>query len=1431
MKNKFLQFFTKSKILDEREFDIIKDNCEFTIANVNNKISIGIEITSLIDPTVFFKLYQRTTRNSKKDVEIILNVDNVIFNAIDVQEYLDFYNNKHVENLLLKNILKRKKCEIKENDLYIYYLNLTEREILFNEKENFKRYFNIFGINFNDIIFVLDETYKEIELFRSRKLDTKKILAEKQEAEKKPEKRKMPISGSIEPITNLVPEQMNAIIQGEVFKISNVQLQNNRTIYKFFITDYTDSIIIKAFPNERVGLSNQLLNSIEKGCWIKAKIILQIDKYEKNQLSGVIKQISVEDKPKSSARDINSERKRVEFINHTKMTAFEGLIDIKEFSDELINLGYQHLAITDKFNCQIFPTIFNYKKYAKKDLNLIYGFQTFLSEHQCDIVTNPIDQNIWEAQYVVYDIETTGLYPLVDDIIEFGAVKYQNGKVIDRINFFIKTEKALPKFIQELTGITDSMLKDGYDIKTALIKIKEFFGNAVLIAHNGKNFDLKFLNKKLEENNLDLINNCSIDTLILSRARNKKFKSHSLSNISRKLGIFYNEDVAHRADFDAEVLLKVWKNMMEYLDLENIININEINEKLFCIEVISKTRDPLINIHAKNQMGINNLYNLISLANTTPYGKSVLFINDLMRFKNNLIISNSPSEGDVIKEALSGTDVDLRKAISFYDVVFVSPVSCFDHEINRKLITVDGIKKALKRIIEIAESCSKKVIASSDTYYMNEEDEIYYEVYVYTKSIGGKRHRIYSHRDSNAVLPKYHFRTTSELLNDFNFLGKEKAYEIVVTNSNDLATSINYDLIPIKEQLSTPTIDGAKEKLEDLVKTNMLLKYGENPDVSIVQRINKELKAIITNGFSVIYWFSHLLVKKSLDEGYLVGSRGSVGSSLVATLVNITDVNPLPPHYLCEKCKYFKYVDASINSGFDLPNIACPICNHEMCADGHNIPFETFMGFEGEKVPDIDLNFSAEYQAKAHDFIRETFGKANVLRAGTIGTVAEKTAFGYVKGYFEAIGKTDVRDAEIIRIATKCEGVKRTTGQHPGGIIVIPNNDSMFNFTPYNFPADDNTQDWYTTHFAFEFLHDSLLKFDILGHDSPTVIKMLESKTKIMSSTIPNYDKNVMDIFRTASALGIKDEAYQNVPGTLGLPEFGTSFVKEMLSITKPKNFSDLVRISGLSHGTNVWNNNAKDLIEKNNLEISEVISARDDIMIYLMSRSIEASFAFQIMEDVRKGKGLLKDNAEILRANNVPDWYIDSCNKIKYVFPKAHAVAYVHMAWKIAWYKLYYPLHFYASFFTIRSTVFDLENIMMGKQRIKTILGDIKTRLSNPTTKVSVTNKEVELINIYEMSLEMIERGFVIKNINLDLSLEDEYLLAHDGLIPPFSCLDGLGGAAAKSIVDARKEKKFTSKDDFLSRTKITKTLFKKLDELGVLNNLMDDEQISLFE
>lgn len=1431
-------FFNKLNLVDESEWKEFYSCCELSfIRNKEKNIEVNLEFKKILNPYILFSFIDRTKILDKSIIfKYIYKYENISINTIfDFLIY--FVDKNNLENKeFINSILIRKRGKFENNNLDLFYMNQNEKYILSKNKKTFEQFLNNYGFKNIEINLSVDEKEKEVQLLK-KNLEEKAYESIQKNSVRKDDnkpifKANKSIVGGVTKIKDLILEMQTAIIEAEIFNAETIVTKNGFTIYKFLVTDYSDSITMKIVPKKH--LTKEMIEHLKKGTWIRAKVNLNNDMYENNDLTSLAQEITIIDKPKDFIREDNSAEKRVELINHTNMTAFEGLIDVKNLFKLISNFKHKAITITDKFNCQNFPEVYGLSK-KHPDIKVIYGVQFNKVEKEIPIVLNPIDISLSKAEYVIFDLETTGLSPYYDKIIEFGAVKYKSGKQIDSIQFFVDPEQEISDKIYSITKISNDDIKNGLKIKEALLKIKEFIGDAVLIAHNGIKFDFPFLNCKFEENGMEKLTNPLIDTMQISRAINEQISGHSLGAICRKLKIIYDETKAHRADQDSEYLLNVWKRFVMMLEIKEIFNLNELNPKLQSKMLTGRNRGYLITVYCKHQSSIRSLYELISKTLTENYAEGPkIFKEDLEKFKDDFFVSNSPTEGDIIDFALSNTQEVLDEAIkNNYDFITISPPSCFKHEIAREVYKEEWIEDAIKRIIEISKKYNKKVVASSDSYYLDKNEDTYFKVYVHTKSIGGKRHRFYKYNDTNAIVPDLYYRNTNEMYDEFAFLKDQKLiHEIVVTNTNDVANSIDDKIKPIKESLHSPNIEGASDSLKKLIYQRAYEIFGENIHDFVKERINREIKSVIDNGYSMVYWFSHLLVKKSMEDGFMVGSRGSVGSSVAAWLVNITEVNPLPPHYLCLNCKYFRFVD-DCESGFDLPNINCPNCNKILIGDGQNIPFETFMGFEGDKIPDIDLNFSAIYQSKAHDFIRDMFGKERVFRAGTIGTVADKTAFGYVKSYFEEIGKFNVKNAEIVRIAARCQNVKRTTGQHPGGVIVIPKENDVYDFTPFNYPADDTSQDWFTTHFAFESLHDSLLKFDILGHDNPTVLKMLSEQTGVDPTKIPNHDDKVMALFNSLDSLEIKQSEINNIlkVGSSGIPEFGTNFVKEMLLITRPKNFSDLIRISGLSHGTFVWNDNAKNLIQDNGLEISDVISCRDDIMVYLMKKGVQSKIAFKIMEDVRKGKGLTDEYVEILKQNQVPDWYISSCKKIAYLFPKAHASAYVIMAWKIAWFKIHYPLHFYASFFSIRTDVFDIKTIIQGKHAIMEKIENIKTRLNDPKQKSSVKNKELDLIPIYELILEMIGRGFSIKNIDLNKSDARNFIVEDNYLIPPFSTIDGLGEAVANSIIEARNERAFTSKEDVKSRTKITNTHFKILDELNIISHLDDDDQLSLFK
>lgn len=1439
--NKIFLFYSELDVINKHDWNHFNNATETIFKRTKDgKLKVILNFKKFLLPKLYFKVIEKV-KNIDQTVSF-----NIVYDFSDLEkdhlfEYAIYFweNNIFDDKSIILNILKRKSGVFENNIFTIHYLNQNEEYILEKNKELFTNFFSSVGFNIESLLFNLDSSMQDL-IFYKKEQENKNLLIHKQKNENSDAsnfknievKHKNYLKGDIIKISNLIPEMQTAIIEGEVFKLDAIKTRNGFVIYKFYISDFTDSIIVKAFPKEK-GITREYLEHIKLGNWIKCKVNLQVDMYENNELTALASSLTIIDKPQSYNAIDDCEVKRVELINHTNMTAFEGLINVSELFEFANKLGHKFISITDKSNCQAFPETFAISK-KFKNITPIYGVQLEKIENSIPIVINADDRDILKSEYVVFDLETTGLIPNFNKIIEFGGIKYQNGKIVDTVQFFINPEIPLPDKIVNITKITNQDVEKGLNIKEALVKIKSFFGNSVLIAHNGIKFDLPFINAKMIENGFEPINNPLIDTMQISRSINEIISGHSLGAICRRYKINYDENVAHRADVDSRYLLDVWKKFQNICSAyHSIKTLNDLNQKLQNDLILERNRGSYITIYCKKNEYIKKLYELISFSLTKNYYNGAkIFEKEINKFRKFFLISNSPTEGDVLDKAFSGTQEELENAISFYDFITIAPISCFNHDIHRGVCTKEELEEAIKNIVKTANKLGKKVVASSDSYYLHKSDNSIFNVYVHTKSIGGKRHRFFKYNESNEIMPDLHYRTTQEMLHEMSFLGKKVAHEIVVDNTNYIAEMFEKNIEPIKQSLYSPSIEGSEEKLKKLIYDRANEIYGENINDYIKKRIDRETKAVISNGYAMVYWFSHLLVKKSIDDGYIVGSRGSVGSSLTAWLINITEVNPLPPHYLCKKCKHFEFVE-NCDSGFDLPNKKCPKCENEITGDGQNIPFETFMGFEGDKIPDIDLNFSALYQSKAHDFIRDMFGKDKVFRAGTIGTVAEKTAYGYVKAYFESINKTHVKNAEIIRIATRCENVKRTTGQHPGGIIVIPKEYDVYDFTPFNFPADDKTQDWYTTHFAFEWLHDSLLKFDILGHDNPTVLKMLSEKTGVNPDDIPNYDSDVMSLFSSTNSLNIKfpDVAEMLKVGSNGIPEFGTNFVKEMLLIIRPKKFSDLIRISGLAHGTYVWNDNAKNLIQDNGIKISEVISCRDDIMVNLIRKNIPSSDSFKIMEDVRKGKGLKEEYVKKLVDNNIPNWYIESCQKIKYLFPKAHAAAYVVMAWKIAWFKIYYPLHFYSSFFSIRSEVFDIETIVEGKSAIMIKLNDIKKRMSDAKTKAIVKQKEIDLIQIYEMALEMTSRGFSIKNIDLNKSQINEFIIEENSLIPPFSTIDGLGDAVATSIVQARNERPFVSKEDILKRTKITKTHFNILQKLGIISHLDDDDQLSLFD
>ncbi|MDR3215617.1 MAG: PolC-type DNA polymerase III, partial [Bacilli bacterium] len=1221
----------------------------------------------------------------------------------------------------------------------------------------------------------------------------------------------------IVPISKLYQEYEEVCIEGYVFDIE-LRIYTNkdnqkRHIQTIYITDFEDSITMVRFENKVLTLEK--LNTVEKGMWIKALGKVEYDNKYANEHVMQLKALEVIDSSIFEMSD-DSPEKRVEFQIHTKMSTMDGVSDVSEFIKQALKYQHPALAITDSNNVQAYPEA--YHALANSDLKLIYGLSSNIIDDTISLVNDDDNRKIDDALYICFDLETTGLNSKNNEIIEFGAIKYQKGVELARFQAFVKPEQPVPLFIKELTGITSNDLVSAQAIDVVLKEFINFIEDGVLVAHNAS-FDMSFIKENISKLNLDMLNNTVIDTVQLSRLLNKDRKFHNLGAVARSYNIGYDTEVAHRADYDADILGNIFLAMMDQLINEyHCLYLNDIN-KLLDKEFYMKQIPNNCSIIVKNQKGLKDLFKLVSIAHTELYFQEpLLFKSTINSYKQDLLIGSGNIHSEIYQNARLLVKNDFLKLLSFYDYIEILPPSDLAYLVDiKEYQSIEEIQDITKYIINCAKQLNKLVIAVGDVHYNNKMQKQYWEVYILALGKGKKRHYLNDRKRRIKNLPNAYYKNTKDMLLEFSFLGADLAKEIVITNTNYLANQIE-KVIPIKDRLYTPKIDGVDDKLINLCYQNAYQQYG-NPLPSIVnKRIEKELNSITKHGFSVVYYISSLLVEKSLNDGYIVGSRGSVGSSLVATMTNITEVNPLAPHYYCPQCQYSEFIDdVKYSSGYDLPDKECPHCHHNLIGDGNNIPFETFLGFEGDKVPDIDLNFSGDYQSKAHNFTKELFGENNVFRAGTISTIQNKTAYGYALGYYENKSiNHGVRSAEYLRLAKGCEGTKSTTGQHPGGIIIIPDDMDVYDFTPINYPADDIKSEWMTTHFDFHAIHDNVLKMDILGHVDPTAIRMLQDLTNIKPQAIPTNDAKVLSLFNSNEALNLSEEVnYGNA--AIGLPEFGTNFVRSMLEETKPQSFAELVQISGLSHGTDVWLNNAQLLIKNGTCQLNEVIGCRDDIMTYLINKGIDPKTSFVIMESVRKGKGLNPEWMKIMKDNHVPDWYIDSCLKIKYMFPKAHAVAYVLMAIRVAWFKLYYPLEYYATFFTTRCDYYEIETLLKGLEATKERLNYISAQGDNST------KKEKDLMITFEVAIEMFLRGFTFDIIDLLHSERVKFKVNHDNnsLILPFTSIDGLGDNIAKTVIEARQLGPFISIEDLENKTSLNKNHIDILKNIGSLADL----------
>ena len=1247
------------------------------------------------------------------------------------------------------------------------------------------------------------------------------------------------------PLHLLRSDQKKVAVEGEVFMLDIRDTRSGNKLVKYGIHDGQGAIMALEFLDDMKW-------AMEKGQSVRVYGDYEYeDKYDHDYIFQIHQHEVIE--PLFLIED-KAEEKRIEFHLHTNKSEMDGVSSVSEYLDQAYAWGHEGFIITDHTGVQAFPQAHRHlkglkKKYPDHPFKLGYGVEMNLVDERLAIVTNPHQEVLHQGNYVVFDLETTGLSAHFDHIIEFGAVRITNGRTVDKMQMFIKPPTSIRAFIQDLTNITDNDVKDALMIDEAIDQILDFIGDDVLVAHNA-GFDMNFLQENLRRLNRPELENAVIDTLDLSRALFENRRSYRLGSIARHLKIAYDEGVAHRADYDAEVLSLVFLEMLRNPLLQDFTVVDELMQ-LSDENGFAKVRKNHANVIAKNQEGLKELYQLVSISHTEYlafFGKTSkageefmaeprIVKDELNKRRDNLLIGAGCTESEVFESASNDGDKKLEQVIAFYDYIEIMPLELYGHLIERGTIENEArLKEIIMRIIKMAEKLNKPIIATANVHYNHPNQKVIRDVYIHSQGIGGTRHPLFIFNQERRLAfesPKQHYRTTTEMLDNFAYLGEDKAYEYVVDNPKQLF-SILEEVSPLQKKLFTPSLENSDEKLTELVYGNAEKLYG-NPLPELVQkRLDREMKSILGHGYGVIYYISHLLVKKSLQDGYLVGSRGSVGSSFAATMAEITEVNPLAPHYVCPKCHYNQFfLEAEAASGYDLEEKNCPKCGRPMIAEGQDIPFETFLGFEGDKVPDIDLNFSGEYQEYAHAYTKELFGEKYVYRAGTISTVAAKTAYGYVLGYHESIGEEASNKAWNEYLAQGAEGVKRTSGQHPGGIIVIPNSMDVHDFTPIQYPANNPESAWYTTHFEFHDIEDNVLKLDILGHVDPTAMKMLERLTGVDVTKVPMNDPKTMSLFNSTEALGVDERKYLEKTGGLGLPEFGTPFVRRMLEATLPEKFSDLVRISGLSHGTDVWANNAETLIKEQGLTLDEVIGCRDDIMVYLMQYGLPHKTSFDIMESVRRGRGLTDEWITIMKDHNVPNWYIDSCKKIKYMFPKAHAAAYVMMAVRVAWFKVYYPRAYYAVYFTLRVNAYEIETMTARPETIAHRLNSIQQRLNNFETKRDVSMKEKNLIDTLEVSLEMNHRGFKINPISLEHSDATEFILdPHDetAILPPFNVVDGLGNNVAQNLVKARDEQMFISKEDMMRRGGVSGTLIQKLDELKVTDHLQESNQMSLF-
>lgn len=1232
----------------------------------------------------------------------------------------------------------------------------------------------------------------------------------------------------ITPMIEVNTEENRLVFEGVVFDVEHKVTRTGRVLINFKMTDYTSSFSMQKWvKNEEEA---QKFDMIKKNSWLRVRGNVEVNNFTRDLTMNVQ---DVQEVVHYERKDLMPEgERRVEFHAHTNMSTMDALPEVEELIATAAKWGHKAVAITDHGNVQSFPH--GYKAAKKAGIQLIYGMEANIVEDRVPIVYNEVEVDLSEATYVVFDVETTGLSAIYNDLIQVAASKMYKGNIIAEFDEFINPGHHLSAFTTELTGITDDHVKNAKPLVQVLKEFQEFCKDTVLVAHNAT-FDVGFMNANYERHGLPKITQPVIDTLEFARNLYPEYKRHGLGPLTKRFGVALEHH--HMANYDAEAtgrLLFIF--IKEVAEKHGVTDLARLNLDLISPDSYKKARVKHATIYVKNQVGLKNIFKLVSLSNTQYFeGVPRIPRTVLDAHREGLILGSACTEGEVFDAVVSqGVDAAVEVA-KYYDFIEVMPPAIYAPLIAKEQVKdMEELQTIIKSLIEVGDRLGKPVLATGNVHYIEPEDEIYREIIVRSLGQGAMINRTIGHGEAAqpVPLPKAHFRTTNEMLDEFAFLGEDLARKIVIENTNAMA-EIFEPVEVVKGDLYTPFIDQAEETVAELTYKKAFEIYG-NPLPDIVDlRIEKELTSILGNGFAVIYLASQMLVHRSNERGYLVGSRGSVGSSFVATMIGITEVNPLSPHYVCGQCQYSEFItDGSYGSGFDMPDKDCPNCGHKLSKNGQDIPFETFLGFDGDKVPDIDLNFSGEDQPSAHLDVRDIFGEEYAFRAGTVGTVAAKTAYGFVKGYERDYGKF-YREAEVERLAQGAAGVKRTTGQHPGGIVVIPNYMDVYDFTPVQYPADDVTAEWQTTHFNFHDIDENVLKLDVLGHDDPTMIRKLQDLSGIDPNDIPMDDPGVMALFSGTDILGVTPEQIGTSTGMLGIPEFGTNFVRGMVDETHPTTFAELLQLSGLSHGTDVWLGNAQDLIKTGIADLSTVIGCRDDIMVYLMHAGLNPKMAFTIMERVRKGLWLKISEEErngyieAMKANNVPEWYIESCGKIKYMFPKAHAAAYVMMALRVAYFKVHHPIYYYCAYFSIRAKAFDIKTMGAGLDAIKRKMQEIAEKRKNN----EASNVEIDLYTTLEIVNEMWERGFKFGKLDLYRSDATEFIIDGDTLIPPFVAMDGLGENVAKQLVRARQEGEFLSKTELRKRGGLSSTLVEKMDEMGILGNMPEDNQLSLFD